>query len=99
MGFKIKVSDAALNDIDKAVIYYNGKSISLGNRFYRQFRDALRKIKSNPNYYSYYKTPYRRLLLKDFPYLILYKVYNNTVIVTGVFFEIINPEKITDRTK
>jgi len=99
MVFKIEISEAAKNDIDKAVIYYNSESTSLSNRFYRQLMEALKKIKSNPNYYSYYKIPYRRLLLKDFPYLILYKVYNNTVIVIGVFFEMINPEKITDRIK
>ena|SRR5258708_16199438 len=99
MAFKVEITEATKQDINEAVSYYTGKSEGLGEKFYKQFKEAIKKIQTNPLYYSYYKKPFRRILLKDFPYLVIYKIYDNIIVVTGVLFGMIDPEKITDRTK
>ena len=97
MAFKIEITEPAKQDIEKAISYYNDKTNGLAERFYKQFEEAIKKIKLHPHYYSYYKKPFRRILFKDFPYLVIYKIYENVIVVTGVLPEMIYPKKITDR--
>lgn len=99
MEFKLEITEAAKLDIVDGVYYYQKISESLAERFYFEITHSLQAIKKNPTYFSYYNEPFRKLVLKHFPYLIIYKVYTDTVIVTGIVFAKQNPGKIKQRSK
>ena len=99
MEFNLEITEAAKSDIIDAVYYYQNISESLAERFYAEVIDSLEAIKKHPAYFSYYNEPFRRLLLKHFPYLVIYKIYNDIIIITGVVFAKQNPDKIKQRSK
>ncbi len=99
MEFKLEITDAAKLDIVDGVYYYQKKSEPLAERFYFELTYSMEAIKKNPTYFSYYNEPFRRLVLKHFPYLIIYKIYNDVVIISGVVFAKQNPDKIRQRSK
>ena len=99
MEFSLEMTDAAKRDILEAVLYYQKISELLGERFYLELMNSLEAIEENPTYFSYYNPPFRRFLLNHFPYLIIYKIYKQVVIITGVVFAKQNPEKIKQRSK
>jgi len=99
MAFKIEITELAKKDLYKGVEYYNKKAAGLGIRFYKQHREAIKKLKLHPLYYSYYKAPFRRILIDDFSYLIVYKINDNTVVITAIIFSMIDPDIIDNRTK
>jgi hypothetical protein len=99
MEFSIEITEAAKFDILDGVYYYQNISKSLADRFYFEVVTSLNAIQKNPTYFSYYNKPFRRLLLKHFPYLVIYKIYDDIVIITGVLFAKQNPVKLKQRSK
>lgn len=99
MKFSLEIAEAAKFDILQAVLYYQQISEQLGNRFYSELMNSLESIKKNPAYFSYYIPPFRKLLLNHFPYLIIYKIYSEVIIITGVLFAKQYPDKIEERSK
>ena len=98
MEFNLEITEAAKFDIIDAVYYYQNISESLAERFYSEVIDSLEVIKKHPTYFSYYSETFRRLLLKHFPYLVIYKIYDHIIIITGVVFAKQNPDKIKQRS-
>ena len=99
MKFSVEITEDAKQDILDAVLYYQKISRLLGERFYLELMNSLAVIEENPTYFSYYNSRFRRLLLNHFPYLIIYKIYKQVVIITGVVFAKQNPERIKQRSK
>ncbi len=53
MAFKVEITEAAKQDIEEAINYYNSKSNGVSEKFYNQFKGSIEKIKVRPLYYSY----------------------------------------------
>ena len=99
MELNLEITEAAKLDIIEAIYYYQKISGSLAERFYFDLANSMETIKKNPTYFSYYEVPFRKLLLKHFSYLIIYKIYNQVVNITGIVFAKQNPDKIKQRSK
>ncbi len=99
MKLSLEITIAAKQDIIEGVYYYQKISEELAERFYNEIFQSLEEIKKNPAYFTYYQKPFRRLVLKHFPYLIIFKIYGEVVIITGVVFAKQNPDTINQRSK
>ena len=99
MGFRVEITTAVRQDILDGINYYQAISEKLSEAFCKDIFLSLDAIENNPTFFSYYHEPFRRVLLKKFPYLIIYKIYGDIVIITGVFFAKQNPEIIKSRSK
>ena len=85
MAFKLDIKPIALIDIDEAIAWYERESKGLGNRFLQKLDEAFAKLQKNPQHYLKIYDPVRRILLKKFPYKILYLISDNkTVIVLAI---------------
>lgn len=98
MGFKIIILPSVYSEVSNAFNYYELQSPGLGERFYYDYLSNIARLKNNPLYYSYYHEFYRRILLASFPYMIIYKVKDETtVVVYAVVYEGRNPTFIKEK--
>ncbi len=84
MNYKIEVKQQALEDLVQAAVWYEMQSTGLGERFANEYRSTTERIKQNPLNYQVKRNNLRQTQLKKFPYLIIYTIEGNTIIIYGV---------------
>ena len=85
MKYLLEIKEEANIDSIEAYGYYESKSIGLGERFLEQVDIFLSLIVQNPYLFPCKKPPFREAFIIDFPYLIVYEIEDNTVIVFAIF--------------
>ena len=92
MVFKIVVSKLAESEIDESVQFYESRKTGLGKQFLVYFKGYLKILKTNPELFPIKKVFfYRELPLKKFPFIIIYEVFQDEVIIYSVFHTSRNP--------
>src|SRR5262245_18560109 len=80
----VRILDAALNELEQAIAYYNGERAGLGEEF-RQEVDATRdRIERSPNLWSRISKRTRMCRTKRFPYLVIYAALDSEIVVVDV---------------
>ena len=74
----------ARREFDQDIDFYNRRVAGLGNEFGEAVREATRKIQFNPSRHPPRKYGTRRLLLKRFPYLIVYREEPARILIVAV---------------
>lgn len=97
MTYKIEITESAYNDISEAFYYYENISANLGEKFYNDLLQQLHYLESNPNYYGFYTENFRRILLDKFPYLVIYKIVDDKVVLYAVVYGGIDPGTISKK--
>ncbi len=93
MGYKVVTSKAARNQIHKSYNFYEDRQDGLGVRFYTDLKNAIAYLIDDPYLFSVKYNNWRELKLSLFPYLIIYEIVNDIVIVAGVFHTSQDPQK------
>lgn len=94
MVFKIVISGLAESEIEETIKFYESRRKGLGKQFLEYFKGYLKILKTNPELFSIKKPPfYRELPLKKFPFVIVYEIFQNEVIIYSVFHTSRNPTK------
>lgn len=83
--YEVRLEERVLNDFEEAFLYYESISPTLGDNFNRMFLLAIEKLSINPQHYYNLTKKLRRISLGKFPYLLVYKIDGNDVIVAGLF--------------
>jgi hypothetical protein len=94
--YLIAPADQELMDV---ISYYNTKSAGLGEEFYREFKNALNLIKRFPKMWSKIGNNTRKCIIKSFPFLILYVLENDKILITCIAHQYRNPEYYIKRIK
>ena len=86
MKYKIIVTLAAREDTQQAFNYYENTHTGLGDDFLEDIEEQYIAISENPYEYSYTdnKRVLRDVILNRFPYLIIFKVQSEFIIVLSV---------------
>ncbi len=94
MSYKINIDIDALNDIQDASDWYEFQSKGLGNRYKNQVKKQINSLKKNPFLFAIKYNEIRCRKIEKFPFLIHYKVNDDSKIVTifAVFHTSRNPE-------
>lgn len=71
---KIRFLDAAQQEFDEAVEYYNAESIGLGDQFLLETLDAFQRVRQFPTAGQPYTQNSRRCQTRRFPYGVVYQV-------------------------
>lgn len=89
MHYDVEISREAELDIENAIDYYFAIDVAIVFRFRDDLYATYAKIIANPQFYKYLskkkEKKYRCVQLKSFPYLVIYKISGNVIIVTSVF--------------
>jgi toxin ParE1/3/4 len=93
------LSKAAIikEDVVEALDYYDAISESLALRFEKELNEAFDKLEQQPYYYFKINAKYRRIVLPSFPYMVVYRIVEQTVIVIAVFHQKKHPNKLKKR--
>ena len=84
MDFSLEVQFEAIVDIQDAFEWYEAQKEGLGYEFIEELENGFQNICKNPQYYLSINSILRRLRIKRFPYLIIYEILNESVIVISV---------------
>lgn len=92
MSYRLIVKEEAYSDIKQAYEYYESNKLGLGERFLDTLEIFVERIQKYPEHYQIKRKPYREAFIKDFPYIIIYELENDTVVIYAVFCTHKSPE-------
>ena len=95
----LKLHPEAIKDLQKATSYYKSISINLNNRFLDTIETTFDKILQYPNLYPFEMANVQKVVIQDFPYIILYEKYQDTIMILAIFNTHQNPQKLNNRLK
>lgn len=91
--FQVIISKDAENDLKKSCEWYDLQQAGLSNKFLKAFFYTLKFIEANPLIYQIrHKRKYRFAKMNGFPFVIVYKIDKQMVLVNAVFHTSRNPE-------
>lgn len=93
MKFGLEIKEEAKFHIEEAFIYYNKINENLGLRFLDTLEKYFIKIQNNPFLFQTKYTNIREAYIRDFPYLIIYEIIENKIIVYAIFLAYKSPKK------
>ncbi|MFD2938600.1 type II toxin-antitoxin system RelE/ParE family toxin [Flavobacterium notoginsengisoli] len=94
MVFKIKILPLAEKEINASIEFYESRSKGLGKQFLTYLRSYLKVLKTNPELFEIKKQPgYREMTLVKFPFVIIYEIIRNEIVIYSVFHTSRNPER------
>ena len=93
MKYSVKVLPEAIEDISIAFNWYERKKIGLGDRFLSELTEYYIRLEINPFTYSKINDQFRHAILRKFPYVIVYRIVNEDVIVYSVFHTSRSPKQ------
>ena len=93
LKYELIIRQEAAIDIIEATVYYEEQQVGLGRRFLKQLQVYFDRIQTYPKHFYIKRNPYREAFIKKFPYLIIYELIENKVIVYAVFNTYQNPIK------
>jgi len=77
----------------KAYDWYEEQQTGLGDRFLNELEECYDKIESMPEIYAKIKSNFRQIILPVFPYVIVFEILKNDIVVYAVFHTSRNPRK------
>ena len=90
----MRVLSKAREDMRKSAEWYNEQQAGVGERFLTRVIGMFKLIEANPLHYEQkFSGKFRFARFTDFPYLIVFKVKKQIVIVNAVFHTSRNPGK------
>lgn len=92
MIYELVVQEEASLEILEAYIYYENVQAGLGEKFRKQLSKDFLRIQSNPKHFEIKKN-YREAFVQKFPYLIIFDIIDNKIIVLSVFNTHQNPTR------
>jgi plasmid stabilization system protein ParE len=84
MNFTLKIQAEAVIEIHDAFEWYEAQKEGLGLAFIGEIESGLKHISNHPQYYTSINTTFRRFKINRFPYLIIYEIDQDIVIVNSV---------------
>ncbi len=101
MAYQLLVNRNAEKDIEEATEWYDAQSKGLGIEFLIEFLAFADSISKRPSFFTLKNPPYRRALMKKFPFAIWFALNDNRqeVIVLAVWNVKRDPEKLNKRLK
>lgn len=86
---KLRVLSLAETDVLEAALWYEDRQLGLGLTFWSTVDAAYRQIRAHPESFSLWEEnpgsrPIRRMVLKQFPYVIYFEILTIEILVVAV---------------
>jgi plasmid stabilization system protein ParE len=94
MKFKLIIKEEAVIEIEDAFIWYEKEKVGLGQEFVVALEENYEKIIANPFLYQIGYKNFRIAVMQRFPYKIVYRIDEDTVVVFAVFHTSRNPKSL-----
>lgn len=93
MAYRLEIRPLAAVEILEAYDWYELQREGLGAEFLSELEVFYDGLLRNPNSYGYYDEPVRQGKINRFPYLIVFEIFDESVVVYSVFMTRQNPGK------
>ncbi len=90
---KIYLLTAAINDISDAVNYYNEQKENLGESFLEELDKLFEILSFFPEIFPIKRKNYHEAVMKKFPYVVVYTVEGNKILIYAVFHTRRSPDE------
>jgi plasmid stabilization system protein ParE len=88
---------SAKQDVKAAFSWYENQRPGLGDAFLKRVKECLAAIKRMPTGFQPVGEDVRRAVVKQFPYVIFFKIEDDAIYVYAVFHASQDPKKWMDR--
>ena len=99
MNRPLRLLPEAEQELEGAYRWYESQRVGLGFEFLLAFDAAIEGIRRRPQSREIVARRTRRVLLRRFPYSVLYAIDAQTILVTAVFHTHRDPQKWSDRVR
>ncbi|MEO8867958.1 MAG: type II toxin-antitoxin system RelE/ParE family toxin [Bacteroidia bacterium] len=86
------IKEQAQQELEATILYYEGKRKNLGVEFLEETEFIFNLITDAPELFSLKYKNTREALLKRFPYIIVYEIEQNSIVVYSIFNTSRNPK-------
>lgn len=93
MSFRLEVRDHANSEFIEGYLWYENQRDGLGEEFHDEVQAQFEFLRQRPSGFSKWRGPYKKVNLRRFPYVIVFRVVKSTVIVFSVFHSKRNPSR------
>lgn len=97
MNYQFELHPEAVYDIEEAFEWYESKRVGLGKALVIELDSVLEKVKRSPYHYQELDFGLRGVLLKRFPYKVIFQLSNTRIIVLAIFHQKRDPRRLTNR--
>ncbi|MBI5916628.1 MAG: type II toxin-antitoxin system RelE/ParE family toxin [Bacteroidetes bacterium] len=96
MAYSIAIKKQAQQALWEAMDWYEAQSAGLGAALSQEFYDYLQKLTENPHRFMVVFDPFRRMLLKKFPYQVVFAIdeKRQRVVVMALWHDRRDPEAL-----
>ena len=84
MTFPVVLQTDAETEIEEATIWYEQRRTGLGLEFVAALDRSMLDIGENPKRFPVWTPPWRRAILRRFPFVIFFEVEKNQVVIMAV---------------
>ena len=93
MKYNLSLSPNAEVDLLDSALWYESRQIGLGEKFTKKVEAYLSRIQNNPLHYPLKNGKLREAYIQKFPFVIIYEIVENEILVFAVFNTHQNPTK------
>ncbi len=85
MSYRLEVRDRASTELIQGYLWYEDQREGLGEEFHDEVQEHLGRLLQRPTGYPKWRGPYKKVNLRRFPYIVVFRVVKDTVIIFSVF--------------
>lgn len=93
MSYSLVVKERAKRQLIDGIEWYESKQAGLGLQFLNHIENYFKIILENPTIYEIKSKPFREAFVKKIPYLIIYTIRKEEIIISAVFNAYQDPKK------
>ncbi|MGW1454488.1 type II toxin-antitoxin system RelE/ParE family toxin [Salegentibacter sp. UBA1130] len=93
MDYKIRILPRASLEISDALKWYSSRNLKAGKELLKEINLIYNLLRFDPYLFSEIKKGYRQVPLKKFPFLIIYRIFKDQILIQSVFNTHQNPTK------
>jgi plasmid stabilization system protein ParE len=91
--YHLIIKPHAIEMAQKAYQWYEKQRVGLGDLFLSEVENCYDRIESSPLLYAKINKNFRQIILRTFPYVIVFEILNDDVVIYAVFHTSRNPRR------
>jgi toxin ParE1/3/4 len=91
--YNLVIKPRAIEMAKEAYNWYEEQQVGLGELFLKELDGSFGRAEQFPRVYAKIRKNFRQVLLTTFPYVVVFEIFKNDVVVYAVFHTSRNPRK------
>ncbi len=83
--YQLIIKPRAIEMAKEAYQWYEDQQAGLGDLFLLELESCYDKLEAWPDSYAKIKKNFRQIILKTFPYVVVFEIFKNDVVIYAVF--------------